>query len=276
MPSVDEAAARAAARKAFKAKPLAFSETAEEEWLRLQRLKAEDPISLQDAVNTSKALVEAVKAGDLDELRVVVGNAEEGEFLQAFILQAMMLAFKRASLALVKELTGFGAPIEHDQLSEAIHAVCEVTNRNNFGDAWRIVQLLVDGTGEFRLSINTPRSADGWTPLCVACSDACLPLVFKLLDLQADPNIITRANETPLSIVRRRQESDNEEQKEARGIISNMLRHYGGQDRWQDVLAISRKPPRRRPPGPEQKLEGEDGSTCIKQAVSATHTRFSA
>lgn len=278
MPSVDEFVAQAAARKAFEERPLAFFEDPEEESARVQRLKQDDPITLQDAVNTSKALVEAVKDGDLEEVKAVIANADVGEFLQAFILQAMVLSLKQASLEIVKALVGYGAPFGHEQLREALHLVCEVTTRDNFSDAWRIIQLLVEGLPENRLDINTPRSADGFTPLCIACVDACLPLAFKLLELEADPNIITRANDTPLSIVRRKRQDDSEEQREARGIISNMVRHYGGQDRWQDALSAARSRPARRRPAPEaeQVITCEDGSTMVKQAIGKTHTRFCA
>jgi len=262
---------------AFAAKPLAFYEDAQVEGARLELLKTEDPIALQDVVNTSKALVEAVKAGSLEDLQDVVANALEGEFLQVFVMQAMVLALKGASLELVKALQGFGAPLAHEQLAEALHLVCEITKRENFSDAWRILQLLVEGDGQFKVDINQPRSIDGWTPLCVACADACLPLAFKLLEFDADPNIITRGNDTPLSLVKRRRDTDNEEQKEARDIISNMLRSYGGQERWQDALTQSRRPAaRRKPKGEEQVATAEDGAKSVQQAVSATHTRYSA
>mmetsp|Transcript_26236 Transcript_26236/g.39893 ORF Transcript_26236/g.39893 Transcript_26236/m.39893 type:complete len:262 (-) Transcript_26236:161-946(-) len=231
---------------AFKKYPLAFLESPQEEGERLQKLKLEDPIALQDAVNTSQALVEAVKEHSIDDVRSVVENAVEGEFLQVFVLQAVVLALKAASLEMVKVLYEFGAPFIHEKLQEALHLVCEVTNRDNFSDAWRILQLLIDGDGEAKANINQPRSVDGWTPLCVACADACLPLAFKLLEMGADVNVITRNNDTPVSLAKHRRLDDNEEQKEARDIICNMLRHSGGQERWQDALSHSRKPDKSR------------------------------
>merc|ERR1712039_94529 len=103
-----------------------------------------------------------------------------------------------------------GVPLHHEQFSQALHLVCEVANRDNFSDAWRIVQLLVEGSGEGgKIDINMPRSYDGWTPLCIACADACLPMAFKLLELDADPNIITRNNETPAAIVSRKRPDDS-------------------------------------------------------------------
>merc|ERR1740121_2931573 len=152
----------------------------------------------------------------------------------------MVLALKSASLEIVREFIAWGVPLRHEQLSQALHLVCEITNRDNFGGAWRNLQLLIDGDGESKLDVNAPRMQDGWTPLCVACADACLPLAFKLLEMQADPNIITRSNLTPLALARQKREGDNEEQQEARGIISNMLRHHGAQQRWQDALAFQR------------------------------------
>ncbi|CAK9017403.1 unnamed protein product [Durusdinium trenchii] len=185
--------------------PMFFIEDAEADVARLKQLQADDPIAWQDALNTSRALVEAVKENDVDELRRVVANADEGELIQA------------------------------------LHLVCELVDRENFSNSWRILKTLKEGNAFGAIDINTPRSSDGWTPLCIACADACLPLAFKLLELNADPNVITRSNDTPLSLAKRGQPEDNEEQREARGIISNMLRSYGAQDSYKDVLRISRK-----------------------------------
>lgn len=231
-----------ARRAAFQKSPLSFFEDPREERERLERLRQDDPIALQDALNTSRALIEAVKAGSVEELQSVVESAEEGEFLQVFILQAIVLALKSASLEIVKQMRAYCAPFVHEQLAEVLHVVCEVTTRDNFSDAWRIVELLTQGVGPDFLTIDQPRAGDGWTPLCIACADACLPLTFKLLELQADPNIVTRASETPLSLAKRRLADDNAERKEARDIICSMLRHYGGQERWQDALKASHKP----------------------------------
>jgi hypothetical protein len=257
---------------AFLERPLALIEKPEQEQERIQRLKREDPITLQDAVNTSRALVDAVKEADVEEMRRVVADAVEGEFLQVFVMQAFVLALKSGSLAMVKEMVNWGVPLHHAELAEAVHVVCEITNRDNFSDTWRIVQLLTEGNGEGKIDINTPRRADGWTPLCVACADACLPLVFKLLELDADPNAITRANATPLGIAKiKRAAIDDEEQQEARSIITNMLRHYGGEENWKAAL---RKPKIKMPPQEEVTVETEDGDTIVQQAVSKNTTRF--
>merc|ERR1719215_511513 len=143
------------------------------------------------------ALVEAVKAGDLDEVDSVVANAEEGEFLHVFVIQAIVMAIKSSRLDIVTKLKGYGAPMAHEKLSEALHLICEMTTPQNFSDAWRIIQLLVEGDGVNKISIDMPRTTDGWTPLCIACADACVPLVSKLIDLGADLNVITRGNSTP-------------------------------------------------------------------------------
>lgn len=260
----------------FKDKPLAFYEDPSGEYARLERLQSEDPIALQEIFNTSAALVDAVRASDLEELQSVVANAEEGEFLQAFVLQSLVVACRNASLEIVKELVNLGIPLEHEQLAQVLHLVCEVTNRDNFGNTWRIVQLLISGNAESRLDINTPRVMDGWTPLCVACADACLPLCFKLLELQADPNVITRKNDTPISLVKQRHKSDTEEQKEARGIIVNMLRSYGAQASWRDALASTKQP--KRPPvkQPSVATTLDDGKELVSQKIGQSHTRFAA
>jgi hypothetical protein len=258
-----------AAAAAFAETPLAFFENAAEERARVERLRQEDPIAVQDAMNTSKALVEAVKEKDLEEVRAVVANAEEGEFLQVFVLQAFVLALKSVSLELVESMVKWGVPLHHEELSQSLHLICEVTNRDNFGDAWRIVQLLTEGKGEGKIDINMPRSMDGWTPLCIACADACLPLAFKLLDMNADPNVITNSCDTPLSIVRQKKPDDSEEQQEARGIIANMLQQYGGKARWQDALQAQKRPaPKSKPttrPASAKNSEAEDKITIIEE-----------
>jgi len=270
------AASDAAVGASFRQFPLAFTEEPGEEQDRLQRLQRDDPISLQDAINTSRALVDAVKEGDVEEMQSVVANAEEGEFLQVFVLQAFVLALKSGSLAVVKELVNWGAPLGHQNLSQAIHLVCEITNRDNFSETWRIVQLLVDGNGEGRLDVNTPRVADGWTPLCIACQDACLPLAFKLLELEADPNVITRSNATPIGIVKVARPNDTEEQQEARGLIANMLCHYGGRENWKDALRKAKAPRSVADVKAEVVTKNDDGDTIVEQAVSKNHTRFAA
>jgi len=262
----------------FKKLPLAFIETPEQEVQRVERLKEEDPITLQDVVNTSSALVDYVKENDLEEVRRLVAESEEGEFLQVFVIQAFVHALKRSSLEMVTTLVDWGVPLENEQLAQSLHLVCEVTNRENFSDAWRIIQLLSESCSA--LNINTPRSEDGWTPLCVACSDACLPLCFKLLELKADPNVITRNNKTPLALARQRLDTDTEDTQEAREIIVNMLQSYGGQDRWQDALAqqYAPKPSQKRLQAARggSSAEPSGGNQVETQAVGQTHTRFSA
>lgn len=115
---------------------------------------------------------------------------------------------------------------------------------------------------------------DGWTPLCIACADACLPLTFKLLELDADPNVITRDNDTPVALAQRRRDDDTEEQREARGIIANMLQSYGGQSSWRGALASSKKPKPKLSPEPSSVVAAEDGTEIVKQTVSKGYTRF--
>jgi len=260
----------------FRERPLAFLEGERQEQERIHRLRSEDPIALQDALNTSRAFVDAVKEGDIEEMQSIVANAEEGEFLQAFTMQAFVLALKSASLAVVKELVNWGVPVGDSNLSQAIHLVCEITNRDNFGDSWRIVQLLVDGNSEGKIDINEPRIGDGWTPLCIACADACLPMAAKLLEFDADPNVITTSNATPISLAKQRRPDDTEEQREARGIIVNMLRYHGGQEKWRDALQKMRAPKKRSEMGVEVVKDIGEGRTAVEQAVSKTHTRFAA
>lgn len=275
----------------FAMRPLAFVEDAEQEKHRIMRLRREDPIAVQDAVNTSRALVDGVRELDLEELQSVVANAQPGEFLQFFILHAFLLAVKSVSLPIVKALVNWGTPIEHEELALALHAVCEATTRENFSDAWRIVQLLVDGNGRQRMDVNTPRPTDGWTPLCIACADACVPLAAKLLEMRADPNVITRKNETPLALAKVTRPSDTAEQQEGRSILANMLVHHGAQESWRDALKVARLPPVRTAKqtsaatgqdaepigaGAMEIVEQDPDRTVVAEVVSATHTRFSA
>lgn len=274
----------------FKARPLAFYEA----------LRQEDEIALQDTLNTSRALADAAREGDLEELRAVVDNALEGDILQVFALQAFVSALKGCSLEMVREFVKWGIPLGHEQLSQSLHLVCEVTTRENFSNAWRIIELLKQGNGDGGMNLDTPRAADGWTPLCIACADACLPLTFKLLELEADPNVITRASETPLALARRKRDGDNEEQQEARGIIANMLCSYGAQAGWREALSKSRRQGQCAPRQPADAASeadtpsaaraprqltdalqvaiatGQDGIEVLQHTISSSHTRFSA
>jgi len=256
--------------------------SSEAEMERLKRLRVDDPIQWQDIVNTSRALVDAVKENDLEELRSVVANAEEGELLQAFVLQAFVIALKATSLEIVQQLVAWGIPLQDEQLSQALHLVCESVDRDNFGNAWRILKLLVEGNSDGGLDVNHPRSMDGWTPLCIACADACLPLAWKLLEFGADPNVITRANDTPVSLVRKKRPNDSEEQQEARGIISNMLRSYGAQDNARDALHRQKHYTYKPPPRDDDDCRQDSTSMPAAPAnkpltttsLSTTHTRY--
>eukprot|EP00927_Polykrikos_kofoidii_P066237 TRINITY_DN61874_c0_g1_i1.p1 TRINITY_DN61874_c0_g1~~TRINITY_DN61874_c0_g1_i1.p1 ORF type:complete len:358 (-),score=77.00 TRINITY_DN61874_c0_g1_i1:151-1224(-) len=241
------AALKAAVGHVYARQPLAFYEEPDEERARLELFRREDPISYQDAVNTSRALVDAVRDGDHDEMCRVIADAEPGELLQPFIIQAFVIAVNGAMLEIVRVMVDKGIPLQHEYLSQSLHLVCEVATRENFGSVWRIVQLLIEGNNEGRVNLDSPRYPDGWTPLCIACAQGCLPLAFKLLDFKADPNVITRNNDTPIALAKKKRSHDGEEQKEARGIIVNMLREYGGKESYKDALKASRLP-RKKPP----------------------------
>jgi hypothetical protein len=230
-----------AAKDTFRKQPLFFIETQEEERERVEALRQEDAIALHDVINTSKALVEAVRHNDIAELRNVVDGAEVGEFLQVFVLQAMVVALKETMFDIVKQMVEWGLDLGHDQLHQSLHLVCEVTTPENFSNAWRIIQALVVGSSKGSIHIDTPRTHDGFTPLCVACDLACIPLVYKLLELGADPNVITRDSETPIAISRRSRPNENEEQQHDRKIVVEMLRKEGGKDKWQDALKTQHK-----------------------------------
>merc|ERR1712118_601376 len=109
--------------------------------------------------------------------------------------------------------------------------------RETFSKTWRIVKALTEGNESGGIHIDTPRMHDGWTPLCVACADACVPLSFKLLEMKADANVITRRNETPLLLAKRKNDKDTPEISEARNILTNMLKDYGAQSSVGGVLA---------------------------------------
>lgn len=245
---------------------MAFTEESEEEHARLTKYKEEDPIALQDALNTSQAFVQAVRDGDVEELKRVVEDAEEGEILQGFAAQALIIAVKKADLDIVEKLVGWGLPLHYPDMQQAIHLACEITNRENFSKTWRIVKALNEGNESGGIHLDTPRIGDGWTPLCVACADACVPLAFKLLEMKADANVITRRSETPLGLARRKKPEDTEETKEARNILTNMLKDYGAQGTAVGVLnkahgghAVSGPPAKAPAPAPAQ-AESDKGS----------------
>lgn len=230
---------------AFTEQPLALYEEVEQENERLVQLKNEDPIVVQDIINTSQALVNAAKEGDLEEMRGIVANAQQGEFLQDSMLRAFVHAVLHVSLEMVQAMVSWGIPLSHPKLSQSLHTVCESTTPENFGKAWRILRLLVKGNDWGNIDVDTPREVDGWTPLCIACASACLPLASKLLDLGASPNSITCSNETPLMLAKCTRDCDDDMQSQARSIIVNMLKHHGGQESWQSALKACRRKSRR-------------------------------
>merc|ERR1711935_1295690 len=103
---------------------------------------------------------------------------------------------------------------------------------------------------------------------------ACLPLAFKLGEMEADPNVVTRANETPISLTKIFRPEDTEHEKEARAVIVNMLRSYGGADSWHEAIQRAKIPKARPRRGPETSMKGEDGSEIVSQAIDKKHTRF--
>ncbi|CAL1127240.1 unnamed protein product [Cladocopium goreaui] len=131
-------------------------------------------------------------------------------------------------------------PLQSASLSQVLHLVCEMVSRENFSNSWRILKVLADGNAYGGLDINTPRSSDGWTPLCIACAGACLPLAFKLLE----------------SLAKRAQPEDNEEQREDDSVQTfgicrrsrdeicmniDTKKDADPEDSYKDVLRISRK-----------------------------------
>jgi len=253
--------------------PLAWIEDPNMELERIRSLRVDDPIGFQDAMNTSRAFVDAAKQNDLQELRRVVEDSEQGELLQPFVLQAFVLSIKATSLEIVEQMVAWGLPLHCEQLSQSLHLVCELVDRENFSNAWRILKLLVEGNSEGGIHINIPRSMDGFTPLCVACANACLPLAFKLMEMQADPNVITRENDTPIALARRILPHDTEEQTEARGIIANMLRSYGAQDTWREALKMQARTPNQGYPR-SIKMPSQEEEEVVAQPISSTHTRY--
>lgn len=234
-----------AEKESFAKHPLAPIEDEAEERERLKLLREDDPIAIQDIFNTSAALVEAVKNHDIKEVRQIVQDAERGEFLQGHVFQAFMLALREPDLEMVKLFVAWGVPLDYPQYAESQQFLAEVVNRKNFSDATRIMELLHKGNDTMgaRLDIDTPRTKDSFTALCIGCDQACLPLVFKLLEMGASPNTITRNDETPMSLALRARASDSEEQKEARPIIANMLREAGGkQDSKSALQALFGRP----------------------------------
>eukprot|EP00434_Breviolum_minutum_P040486 symbB.v1.2.035977.t1/scaffold4963.1/size32391/1 len=145
----------------FSDAPMFFKEDAEADVARLKQLQRDDPIAWQDAVNTSRALVESVKDNDIEELRRVVANADEGELIQAFTIQSFVMALKASSLEMVQQFVDWGMPLQSPSLSQVLHLVCELVNRENFSSSWRILKVLAEGNCYGALDINTPRSSDG-------------------------------------------------------------------------------------------------------------------
>merc|ERR1719159_332021 len=213
----------AAARLAATVKRLAVTETTEEQIARLKELRADDPISYQDAKVTSSAFLQAVKEEDLEETKRIVKDAYPEELLHQPVALALMIAVSRTDLPFVEFFIEQGLTGHWPGVSIAFHILVEVTEKENFAAAVGILQLLKKNDWD----IDEPRQSDGFTPLSIACARAHAPLAYVLVQHGAHVNVSARRGETPLRIAQTERDDDDETMREARVLIANMLSSYG-------------------------------------------------
>eukprot|EP00397_Hematodinium_sp_SG-2012_P043596 GEMP01048493.1.p1 GENE.GEMP01048493.1~~GEMP01048493.1.p1 ORF type:complete len:221 (+),score=62.19 GEMP01048493.1:97-759(+) len=174
---------------------------------RLKKWRDEDPIALQDAFNTSQALVDYCKEGDAESVAQLISQAIEGEFLFAHVTQAFYIAINSFEVPIVRQFIDNGLVLDVNVFGEALHLVCEKAGEDPTDDriarASEMLHLLVKGTSSVSdnsLPVDHLRASDGFTALCVACVVNSAPLVRSLLALGAEVNMLTRAASTPLNI----------------------------------------------------------------------------
>merc|ERR1719456_1438775 len=189
-------------RQAADVKRLAVTESTDEQNARLKQLRADDPISYQDAKITSSAFLQAVKDEDLEETKRIVKDAYPEELLHQPVALALLIAVSRTDLPFI---------------------LVEATEKENFAAAVGILQLLKKNDWD----IDEPRQSDGFTPLSIACARAHAPLAYVLVQHGAHVNVSARRGETPLKLAQTERPDDDEAKREARVLIANMLSSYG-------------------------------------------------
>jgi hypothetical protein len=213
-------------------KMLALIETEEDENKRLLALRADDPISYQDAKLTSDAFLEAAKEGDLAEIQRIVKDAEPEELLIGPVAMALLTAISRTDLPLVEYFIQQGMTGWHPGTESAFHILVEATEKDNFANAAGILELLSKNNWD----INEPRRQDGFTPLCVACMRAHAPLAYVLVQKGARVNVSGRKGETPLSVAQTALPTDGEQETESRKLLYGMLKSKGAKATVREMM----------------------------------------
>jgi len=172
---------------------------------RLKRWQVEDPIALQDSYNTSHALVEFCKSNDFEGMCKLVDEAEYGEFLVAHTVQAFMIAVSNLQVDMVRKFLDNCLDITYEVFSDVLHTAVEALWKDpsdyRVTRAKQMIHMLAaGGRGSCGIPVDSLRERDGFTPLCSACVVGFVDVTKCLLSLKADPDMITRANTTPLQI----------------------------------------------------------------------------
>eukprot|EP00743_Colponemidia_sp_Colp-15_P001244 GILK01001366.1.p1 GENE.GILK01001366.1~~GILK01001366.1.p1 ORF type:complete len:278 (-),score=56.96 GILK01001366.1:80-913(-) len=207
--------------------PFALYESLAAQQQRLKALEEDDPITLQDCMNTGVALIDAAKRGDLHELQRVVKNAYKGELLFWHISKAFHAACAGMHLTTVQFMVEGGLDLTQSTFDDSIHRIIEAKTiglNNSDEDARAIISYLVSK----KMDINQPRKDDWWTCLHVAANARHLSSVRLLVDLGADVNAVAKNDRMPLTTV---MHSDEAAAKE----VETYLREKGAKESWRTV-----------------------------------------
>jgi len=237
-------------------------EDLESEHERMTRWKEEDPIALQDAFNTSQALVDYCKEGTFEEVRQLIDEGEFGEFLYAHVAQAFLICVTNLKVDHVRKFLEHGLDLQceiyADGLHHAVGAIYKDPSDYRVTKVKQMIYLLIfGGRGTKGLAVDVPRVHDGFTPLCIACVCGFVDVVELLIKLEADVNTVTRFGKTPLEIA-----IDNDHEK-----VVAFLRTKGACESSDEVME------RLRPGFKQRKEENKKIAATTSTSTSASNSR---
>jgi ankyrin repeat protein len=147
-----------------------------------------------------EAIDEAFKAGDLNALKLALGNAprwfDEDMPFELGLGHPLEYAIYWSPLGFVEALIAAGAPVNYDDGAGFPSLIAALsTDRHGRNDRLDVVKLLIRHGADLN-----QRGLNDWTPLHYATSLRDLEAIRVLLDAGADPTLRTRIDEgsTPL------------------------------------------------------------------------------
>ena len=146
-----------------------------------------------------KAIDDAFKAGDLEALKLALGNAprwfDEPMPCELGLGHPLEYAIYWSPLGFIEELIALGSNVNYEDHAGFPALIAALsTDRHGRGDRLEVLKLLL------RHGAQMTRGLNDWTPLHYAASTRDLEALRLLLEAGADPTIRTRIDDlsTPL------------------------------------------------------------------------------